>query len=100
MKKANEQGHATENSATNMPQVVWDDSEMVTTYANVCNVMGTREEMMLLFGANQAWQNDQKEVKVALSNRIVLSPFAAKRLLAMLEMGVREYEGLYGELKI
>ena len=33
------------------PTLVWDDSAMQTHYANVCNVMGTREEMALLFGA-------------------------------------------------
>ncbi len=82
------------------PQIVWDDSKMSTTYANVCNVMGTREEIMVLFGANQAWQQDQKEVKVTLSNRIVLNPYAAKRLLTMLEMGLRQYESRYGELKL
>lgn len=89
----NEQANAT-------PQIVWDDSKMLTTYANVCNVMGTREEIMVLFGANQAWQQDQKEVKVTLSNRIVLNPYAAKRLLTMLEMGLRQYESRYGELKL
>jgi hypothetical protein len=83
-----------------MPTIVWDDAKMSTTYANVCNVMGTREEIMVLFGANQAWQADQKEVTVTLSNRIVLNPYAAKRLLTMLEMGLREYENRYGELKL
>lgn len=83
-----------------LPQILWDDSKMQTTYANVCNVLGTREEIMLLFGANQAWQSDQKEVKVMLSNRIVLNPYAAKRLMTMLEMGLREYETRYGELKL
>ncbi|MBF0145320.1 MAG: DUF3467 domain-containing protein [Magnetococcales bacterium] len=81
-------------------QIVWDDSQMQTSYANVCNVLGTREEIMVLFGANQAWQADQKEVKVVLSNRIVLNPFAAKRLMTLLEMGLREYESRYGELKL
>ena len=33
------------------PKIVWDDSKMNTSYANVCNVLGTREEVMLLFGA-------------------------------------------------
>ncbi|HAT50062.1 MAG: DUF3467 domain-containing protein [Nitrospirae bacterium] len=92
-----------ETSVTNTipaTQIVWDDSHMQTTYANVCNVMGTREEIMVLFGANQAWQADQKEVKVMLSNRIVLNPYAAKRLMALLEMGLREYEARYGELKL
>lgn len=83
-----------------MPTIVWDDSRMTTTYANVCNVLGTKEEIMVLFGANQAWQAEQKEVTVNLSNRIVLNPYAAKRLLAMLEMGLREYENRYGELKL
>ena len=81
-------------------QIVWDDSQMQTSYANVCNVLGTREEIMVLFGANQAWQADQKEVKVVLSNRVVLNPYAAKRLMTLLEMGLREYESRYGELKL
>jgi len=88
------------NLADVNPKIQWDDSRMVTTYANVCNVLGTREEMMLLFGANQAWQSDTKEVTVTLSNRIVLNPYAAKRLHALLEMGLREYETRYGELKL
>ena len=83
-----------------MPEVNWDDSAMVTTYANVCNVMGTREEMMLLFGANQGWQNDQKQVNVRLSNRILMTPLAAKRLLTLLELGLREYENRYGPLQL
>lgn len=82
------------------PKINWDDSKMVTTYANVCNVLGTREEIMVLFGANQAWQSDQKEVNVTLTNRVVLNPYAAKRLHALLELGLREYEQRYGELKL
>lgn len=92
--EANESGNAAGT------QVVWDDTHMATTYANVCNVLGTREEIMILFGANQAWQSDQKKVKVMLSNRIVLNPYAAKRLMTMLEMGLKEYESRYGELKL
>src|SRR6476659_4516250 len=82
------------------PKVVWDDSKMQTSYANVCNVLGTREEIMLLFGANQAWHGGQKEVTVALSERIVLNPFAAKRLLQLLGQGLKEYEARDGELKL
>src|SRR5262249_24088158 len=82
------------------PRVNWDDSSMRTVYANVCNVIGTREEVMLLFGANQAWQGGQKEIRVLLSDRVVLNPFAAKRLLKMLEQGLKEYESRFGELKV
>lgn len=83
-----------------MPKIVWDDSKMNTSYANVCNVLGTREEIMLLFGANQQWRTGQKEVTVLLSDRIVLNPYAAKRLYRMLEQGLKEYESRYGELRI
>lgn len=89
-----------EAAANTVPRIEWDDSKMSTTYANVCNVLGTREEIMLLFGANQAWQSDMKEVKVFLSNRVVLNPYAAKRLHALLELGLKEYEARYGELKL
>jgi hypothetical protein len=82
------------------PQITWDDSKMVTTYANVCNVLGTREEIMLLFGSNQAWSREPKEVTVSLSHRIVLNPYAAKRLMTMLEIGLKEYETRYGVLKL
>ena len=84
----------------NMPKINWDDSKMHTSYANVCNVLGTREEIMLLFGANQAWHGGQKEVTVVLGERVVLNPYAAKRLLLLLGQGLKEYESRYGELKV
>jgi hypothetical protein len=73
---------------------------MSTSYANVCNVLGTREEITLLFGAHQAWRADQQEVRVQLSDRVVLNPYAAKRLLKMLDKGLTEYEAKFGELKV
>ncbi len=96
----NETVKTTDAATGGVPKIEWDDSKMSTTYANVCNVLGTREEIMLLFGANQAWQSEMKEVKVFLSNRIVLNPYAAKRLHALLELGLKEYEARYGELKL
>jgi Protein of unknown function (DUF3467) len=77
----------------------WDDSVMQTAYANVCNVLGSREEIALLFGTNQAWQSGN-ELQVRLSHRIVLTPYTAKRLAQMLEQGVREYEQRFGEIKL
>ena len=90
----------TDTAGAAQPKIIWDDSKMKTSYANVCNVLGTREEIMLLFGANQAWHGGQKEVTVILSDRVVLNPFAAKRLKLLLEQGLKEYESRYGELKL
>ncbi len=84
-----------------MPKVKWDDSNMKTSYANVCNVASTREEVTLLFGTNQTWAADQKEikeVKVQLTDRIILSPFAAKRLAILIGNVVTEYEKRFGPL--
>ena len=80
------------------PKIRWDDSNMRSVYANVCNVGGTREEIVLLFGMNQAWRSGQKEVTVQLTDRVVLSPFAAKRLMLLLNNVVRDYEARYGAL--
>ena len=78
--------------------VRWDDSQMKTSYANVCNVASTREEVVLLFGVNQAWHAGQREIPVQLSDRIILSPFAAKRLSLLLGNVLKEYENRFGAL--
>ncbi|MDD5049800.1 MAG: DUF3467 domain-containing protein, partial [Methanoregulaceae archaeon] len=41
--------------------IKWDDSKMTSSYANVCNVSSTREEVTLLFGTNQTWHTGQPE---------------------------------------
>ena len=74
------------------PKLRWDDSKMATNYANVANAFGTREEIVLLFGVNQTWQSGQDEVVINLSNRIIMNPFAARRLLTVLERAVADYE--------
>lgn len=82
-------------------KVVWDDSDMDTIFANVVNVLSTREEFALLFGTNQTWNAvGSNELTVQLSNRIVLTPYAAKRLATLLNARVAEYEQRFGELKV
>lgn len=81
-------------------KIVWDDSNMRSVYANVSNVAGGREEIVLLFGMNQAWHAGQQEVKVQLTDRIVLSPFAAKRLSILLNNVLNDYEKRYGAMDI
>lgn len=78
----------------------WDDSAMKSSYANVCNVTSTREEVVMLFGVNQAWNRGQKEVTIQLTDRIIISPYAAKRLVMLLDGVVKEYEKRFGALNI
>ena len=82
-------------------RVEWDDSKMVTTYANVANAASTREEVALLFGTNTTWKiSGDKPVKIELNNRIILSPFAAKRLNLLLSSVLDEYESRFGKLDV
>lgn len=90
-----------EKAAGAVPKVNWDDSSMQSSYANVCNVTSTREEMTLYFGTNQTmYTGQEKEVTVQLSDRIILNPYAAKRLLLLLNRVVGEYEKRYGALDL
>lgn len=89
-----------ENTGADEISVHWDDSKMQAAYANVCNVSCTREEVTVLFGTNQAWRPAQRDLTVQLSHRIVLSPFAAKRLLLLLDATLKRYEQSFGEIVV
>jgi hypothetical protein len=83
------------------PNVVWDDSKMHTSFANVVNAVSSREEVTLFFGTNQTWNpGSSGELKVELSNRIILTPHAAKRLWLLMGGLLKEYEQRNGTLEI
>jgi hypothetical protein len=70
-----------------------------SSYANFCNANSTKEEVVLNFGINNSWDRNGGAVEIDLRHRIVLSPFAAKRLSDLLQKLVGEYESRYGSLK-
>lgn len=79
----------------------WDDSSMSTSYANVSNISMTREECGLFFGTNiTSGVSADNEVTIKLSDRIIMTPHAAKRLSLLLEANLRAYEELHGKLDI
>ena len=83
------------------PAVVWDDSRMVTHFANVVNIQSTLEQVDLFFGTNKTWNvANERQVKVDLTDRVILGPFAAKRLWIALGQVLKEYEARYGGLKL
>ncbi|MFQ5937795.1 MAG: DUF3467 domain-containing protein [Acidiferrobacterales bacterium] len=91
---------ATGTAGAQTPKIRWDTSNLKSAYANVCNVTSTREEVVLNFGVNKAWERGATEVEIELTNRLILSPFAAKRLAQMLGKLIDEYEGRYGKLDL
>ncbi len=109
MKEAGSTANATSLSPTSplqpsqptnvAPTVQFDVSNLQSSYANVCNVSSTREEVVLAFGVNNVWERAQANIQVQLTSRIVLNPYAAKRLTAVLNRVVAEYESKFGTLK-
>lgn len=83
-----------------MPKISWDQSKMDSTYANVCNVSSTREEVTMLFGINQPWRASKQGLNVELTQCVILNPYAAKRLSILLSNVIREYESRFEEINI
>ncbi len=81
------------------PAVRWDTTQLKSSYCNVANATSTREEVVLNFGVNQNWDRPRAELEIQLLHRVILSPFAAKRLQQLLAKLIGEYESRHGELK-
>jgi hypothetical protein len=80
-------------------KVRFNSANLKSSYANFCNATSTREEVVLNFGVSNNWDRTPQDMEIELSHRIVLSPFAAKRLHTLLAKLMTEYESRYGELK-
>lgn len=84
-----------------LKSVRWDDAKMASAFANVVNVLSTREEFALLLGTNRTWHvSESEEVVVDLSHRILMTPYAAKRLLILLQNRIDDHEARFGALVI
>ena len=100
-KNKNEESNVEETKTqTDVPKIHWDQSKMKTTYANVCNVSSTREEVSVLFGTNQTVNIAQNGITVELTDRIILNPYAAKRMAHILTGVLQQYEAAFGALPI
>ena len=81
------------------PKVKWNVDRLKSSYVNFANANSTQEEVVLNFGMNNNWDRQASEVEIDLSHRIVMSPFAAKRLSELLAKLVTQYESRHGALK-
>lgn len=84
--------------AAGQQKVRFDSTNIKSTYCNVCNATSTREEVVINFGVNKTWDQGGQDLEVQLEHRIILSPFAAKRLQDMLARLIGEHEQRYGKL--
>ncbi len=105
MAKSNEKTSEAKNNAAQATRgqvpIKWGTTNLQSSYANFCNANSTREEVVLNFGVNKSWErggNTANGLEIDLNHRIVLSPFAAKRLSALMQQLMKEYEARYGVL--
>lgn len=100
MSKSTSESPATEPTSTTpaAPRIKLDESTAKLSYANFFNVSSTREETALLFGMIQASANANEEVVIQVSDRVVMTPLAAKRLEIMLHQVMEQYEARFGSL--
>ena len=91
---------ANEQNAVKQPEVVWNDANMKSVYVNATNVIAGREEVMVLMGVNRVWKMNQDKVSVDIAERVVMTPFTAKRLALMLGATLKAYEAKYGKIEI
>lgn len=83
--------------------IQWDDSQMESVYANIATATANREEFFMLFGTHRNWRGVQAEggeVDVQLSKRMVMSPYAAKRMSLLLQQAIQAYETQYGKIDV
>ncbi len=80
------------------PQVVIDDASAVAVYANFARVTGTPEELILDFGLNPQPIGTPRK-PIAVTQRIVLNFYTAKRMAHALDATLQRHEATFGELE-
>jgi hypothetical protein len=77
-------------------KIVWDKTSVHRSRVDACRILGSREEISLLFGDEPAGDSERFQI----TRRIILNPFAAKQLSAALNRAISDYEARFGDLKI
>lgn len=82
-------------------QLLLDESQMKTSFANAYRIHTTAEEVVLDYGFNMANPNPQgggQQLLFKVTDRIILSYPNVKRLAMSLQQLVRQYEQRMGEI--
>jgi len=77
-----------------------DTQSLRTTYANVCRIAQTPNEMIVDFGLNPNFFGQILPEPLKLEARVILSHDAAKRLMLHLRNSIQSYEAKYGVIEL
>lgn len=75
-----------------------DESQVDASYANLCFVSSTPEEVILDFALNKNPLNRAGDYNIRISQRLVLTPYTAKRLASLLSSTIQRHEQHFGPL--
>lgn len=80
-------------------QVTVDDQDLDPSYSNFARVASTPEEVILDFGMNPQPFTAGVQ-KVAVTHKIVMSFYTAKRFAAALVLAIQRHEKAYGTIEL
>ena len=84
-------------------QVLVDERDMKTVYANAYRIHTAEQEAVVDFGFNMPnpnAQGGQQQVLLKVTDRVVISYVTAKRLALSLQQLVKRFEQQFGEIPV
>ena len=84
--------------AGSQPQI--DQANLKSSYANVCRIAQTPNEVIIDFGLNPNFFGTILDEPLRLENRVIMSHDAAKRLCVHLMNTIQSYEAKYGAIEL
>ncbi len=76
-----------------------DDTQVASDYSSTVRVWGSAEEINLDF-AGPLRPTGQNSAKLKIDHRVIMNPWAAKRLAISLGQAIARYEQTYGPLEL
>jgi len=80
------------------PQI--DAANLKATYANVCRIAQTPNEVIVDFGMNPNFFGQMLDEPLKLDTRVIMSHDAAKRLCLHLMATIQNFETKYGPIEL
>ncbi len=80
------------------PQI--DQTGLTVSYANVCRIAQTPNEVIVDFGMNPNFFGNILDEPLKLDNRVIMSHDAAKRLCLHLTATIQNFESRYGTIEL
>ncbi len=79
---------------------VIDQKNLQSSYANICRIAQTPNEVVIDFGMNLNFYGQIVDEPAKLDQRIIMTQEAAKRLCLHLTQTIQAYEAKYGSIEL